>query len=86
MTLSQLNPRDQELMRLLADGLTNQQIANKMHTTRYIVVEWLRVLYEEMGFESRVQAALWYIYQKELQNNEKDLTPVVHSDAGVARI
>ena len=60
-TLAQLTPREREVLNLLAEGLDNQAIAERLfispHTTRAHIVSVLR----KLGVESRLQAAIFAI-------------------------
>ena len=51
----------------VAEGLTNAQIAVGLGTTEYVIKNNLRMIYDKLGFSSRVELALWYV--KEFPSN-----------------
>ena len=52
--------REQAIIGLVAQGLTNRDIAGKLGTTEYIVKNYLRAIYDKLGLWNRVELALWY--------------------------
>jgi len=51
-----LSDRELELLALLAEGLTNQQIADKLYLSKNTVKVHIRNIYQKLGVSSRVQA------------------------------
>ncbi len=63
-TLSQLHHlsvREGEILRLISQGLSNQEIAEKAYLSINTVKSYIRSAYRRMGVESRSQAILWAI-------------------------
>ena len=54
-----LTPREQEILRLLAEGLGNQQIARRLGVAVTTVRSHLNSVYEKLRLESRVELALF---------------------------
>jgi len=60
MFIGQLHERELRIIELVARGLKNHEIAEDMGTTRHVVVNYLRAIYDKLGFHNRVEIALWY--------------------------
>jgi LuxR family maltose regulon positive regulatory protein len=56
-SLDALSVREQEVLRLLADGLSNAEIAERLVVTPGTVKRHLHNLYSKLGVENRTQAA-----------------------------
>ena len=52
MQLERLTPRQQELARLVARGMTNDEIAQAMSLTEHTVENYLQRIYDEFGLQS----------------------------------
>jgi len=52
-----LGPRELEILRLAAQGLTNAQIAQKLYLSESTVKQHLRACYKELGVSKRNEAA-----------------------------
>jgi DNA-binding NarL/FixJ family response regulator len=55
--LSQLSPRQREVLALLALGMDNDQIAGRLYISRNTVKFHVRTIYERLGVHNRVEAA-----------------------------
>lgn len=55
----QLSVRDVEILRLLAKGLSNQEIAGHVHIAEKTVRNRLSLIYRNLDLENRTQAALY---------------------------
>lgn len=64
---SALNLRERQVLALIADGLTNRQIGEKLGLAEKTVKNYVSGLLSKLGFERRTQAA---IYQLERRNHE----------------
>lgn len=53
-----LSEREQEVLRLLADGLSNKEIAQKLYLSVRTVEAHLRNIYSKLGVRSRLEAAM----------------------------
>jgi DNA-binding CsgD family transcriptional regulator len=55
------NPRELRVVYLVAQGLKNCEVAHEIGTTENVVKNYLRVIYDKLGFSNRVELALWHI-------------------------
>jgi len=55
--LAELTPREREVLSLLAEGLTNGRIADKLHVSTNTVASHLKSVYPKLNVTSRAQAA-----------------------------
>ncbi|MGD0760233.1 MAG: helix-turn-helix transcriptional regulator [Candidatus Sulfotelmatobacter sp.] len=60
-----LKPRDYRVIELVAEGLKNAEVADKLGTTEHVVKNYLREIYDKLGMWNRVELALWYEANKE---------------------
>ena len=58
--LSCLPPRKLEVLKLVAEGLSNAQIAEHLFLSEVTVKQHLRIAYKLLGVKNRVQAADLY--------------------------
>jgi DNA-binding NarL/FixJ family response regulator len=56
--LASLNPRERQVLALIADGLTNRQIGNRLRLTEKTVKNYVSSLLAKLGLQSRTQAAV----------------------------
>jgi len=54
-----LSPREAELLALITQGLTNQQIADRVYLSINSVKTYIRSAYRKIGVQRRSQAVLW---------------------------
>jgi two-component system, NarL family, response regulator LiaR len=57
--LERLSPREAEVMTLIAQGLSNIQIAERLYVSINSVKAHIRSAYRKIGVERRTQAVLW---------------------------
>jgi two-component system, NarL family, response regulator DevR len=70
--LATLNPREREVLGLIADGLTNRQIGNRLSLTEKTVKNYVSSLLAKLGLQSRTQAAVLH-----LESRQTEPLPVV---------
>ena len=58
---TELTPREQEVLKLIAAGKSNQEIALKLHISESTVEKHLSSIYAKLGVSSRVEAAVYAI-------------------------
>ena len=63
-----LTSRQSEVLRLLADGLTNKQIARELVISENTVEQHLKHIYEKLEVHSRVEASRWLWQQQDTGN------------------
>jgi DNA-binding NarL/FixJ family response regulator len=54
-----LSPRESEVLALICQGLSNQQIADRAYVSVNSVKTYIRSAYRKIGVERRTQALLW---------------------------
>lgn len=54
-----LSPREAEVLALICQGMSNQQITERAFLSMNTVKSYVRSLYQKIGVESRTQAVLW---------------------------
>ena len=59
-----LAQREDEVANLVAEGMTNREIAQKLGIAEHTVSNCLFRIYEKLGISSRVELALYVIHQK----------------------
>ena len=52
--------REHFIIRRVAEGCKNREIADSLGTTEHVVKNYLRVIYDKLGLWNRVELALWY--------------------------
>jgi two-component system response regulator DevR len=57
--LASLTPRDREILGLIADGLTNRQIGERLFLAEKTVKNYVSALLAKLGMERRTQAAVF---------------------------
>ena len=57
--LARLSPQERNILRLIADGLTNRQIAEDVHLAEKTVKNYVSNLLSKLGMERRTQAAVY---------------------------
>ncbi|MBI3969046.1 MAG: response regulator transcription factor [Chloroflexi bacterium] len=65
-----LTLREREVAGLIAEGLTNQQIADRLVLTRGTVANHVERILDKLCFRSRAQIAVWYVGQTQLQSED----------------
>ena len=53
-----LNPRQREVLRLVAEGLSNREIAARTHLSEYTIKGYVEEILERLGARNRVHAAI----------------------------
>jgi DNA-binding NarL/FixJ family response regulator len=59
-----ISDREFEVLQLLAEGKTNQEISHQLHISIKTVEKHVRALFQKIGLNSRVELALWATYGK----------------------
>ena len=55
-----LNKTELRVVELVAQGLKNSEVAEIIGATEMVIKNYLRVIYDKLGFWNRVELALWY--------------------------
>jgi non-specific serine/threonine protein kinase len=56
-----LSPRELEVLRLVADGMTDRQVADALFISRRTAATHVRHIYDKLGVSSRAEAAAWAV-------------------------
>jgi DNA-binding NarL/FixJ family response regulator len=70
-----LSVREAEILRLITQGLSNQEIAEKAYLSINTVKSYIRTAYRKMGVSSRSQAVLWGIDHGFRPDRARNLVP-----------
>jgi DNA-binding NarL/FixJ family response regulator len=54
-----VTPRERDVLRLIAKGLSNQQIADRLHIAKNTVRSHVSSLYKKLAVRSRREAMAW---------------------------
>lgn len=60
-TLTQLSPRQRDVLDLLLGGQTDQQIADRLYLSRHTVVDYVREIRKHFGVGSRAELSAWFL-------------------------
>jgi DNA-binding NarL/FixJ family response regulator len=60
---SLLSKREEEVVALVADGLTNRQISEQLKLSEHTVKNYLFKVFEKLGISTRVELVLYALYQ-----------------------
>ena len=52
--------REDRIIELVAEGLRNAEIADRIGTTEHVVKNYLRVIFDKLGVRTRLELALWH--------------------------
>ena len=58
--LKKLSPREMEVLALISESMTNEEIADKLFLSSKTVKTHMRNIFEKSGIRNRVEAALVY--------------------------
>jgi DNA-binding CsgD family transcriptional regulator len=60
----QLSPCELNIARLLAWGLTQKEIANKLHRSTFTVNTQMKHIYAQLGIHKETDLTRWYIFKE----------------------
>jgi two-component system, NarL family, response regulator DevR len=80
--LARLSPRERNILDLIADGLTNRQISERIHLAEKTVKNYVSNLLTKLGMERRTQAA---VYAARLAEQRGERPPEEAAPAGNRR-
>lgn len=56
-----LSLKQWRIIRLVTEGMKNQEIAREVGTTEQGIKNYLRDIFDETGMNNRLELALWYV-------------------------
>ncbi|MBE0429829.1 MAG: response regulator transcription factor [Thermoleophilia bacterium] len=62
--IDSLNPREKEILKLIADGMTNKEIARDVRLTEKTVRNYVSGIFKKLDVTHRTQAAIYYLERK----------------------
>jgi len=65
--MDRLTQRERQVLALVADGLQNKEIGHLLGTSMRTVRNQLVCIYEKLGTDNRVSAAVWYVRQEAMK-------------------
>ena len=72
-----LSPREAEVMALITQGLSNQEIADRAYLSINSVKTYIRSAYRKVGVERRAQAVLWGVAHGFQPVTERRIDPAI---------
>jgi DNA-binding CsgD family transcriptional regulator len=72
-----LSAREKRLIALVARGLKNGEAAEIMGVTEHVFKNYLRAVYDKLGFGNRLELALWHeARRQEAEKGEVEESPL----------
>lgn len=69
-----MTKRERQVIVLIADGLSNKEIANKLHLSTYTVKSHVHNILEKLLLRSRVQIAKYALTNAEVMKVEESIS------------
>jgi two-component system nitrate/nitrite response regulator NarL len=64
--MTRLTPREEEVVHLLADGLSTREIGQKLALSEHTIRNYLSSIYDKLGVSSRVELALYAVARENI--------------------
>jgi DNA-binding NarL/FixJ family response regulator len=74
-----LSKREADVVHLVAQGLTNREISSQLNLSEHTVRNYLFRVFDKLGVSTRVELALYYIQESDLETVEPLHQPSVGS-------
>jgi two-component system nitrate/nitrite response regulator NarL len=71
--IERLTPREEQVVHLLADGLSTSDIGQKLELTEHTIRNYLSTIYDKLGVSSRVELALYAVTREDLGQRVDEL-------------
>lgn len=65
----QLSQREEEIARLVAEGLSNRQISQRLQLSEHTIKNYLFRVFEKLGVSTRVELALYALKRRQLRRS-----------------
>jgi two-component system, NarL family, nitrate/nitrite response regulator NarL len=72
--MARLTARERDVVRLVADGMRNQEIANKLNLSEHTVRNYLIRIFDKLGISSRVELVLYAVSNNEVAPDSKEFS------------
>lgn len=73
--MTRLTQRERDIVRHLVDGLTNQQIADRLNLSEHTIRNYLIRVYDKLGMSTRVEVVLYALSAGTQLPNNPNLAP-----------
>jgi DNA-binding NarL/FixJ family response regulator len=75
-----LSKREEEIARLVAEGLSNRQISQRLTLSEHTVKNYLFRVFEKIGVSTRVELALYALNRRQVRRTHaQEIEPVIHN-------
>jgi DNA-binding NarL/FixJ family response regulator len=65
-----LTSREEQVVALVADGLSNRNVATELGLSEHTVKKYLFRIFEKLGISNRVELVLYAVHHGSMQQNE----------------
>ena len=65
-----LSKREDQVVRLLAQGLTNKDISVELGLSQHTIRNYLFRIYDKLGVSTRVELVLYFLQERETRSSE----------------
>jgi two-component system, NarL family, nitrate/nitrite response regulator NarL len=80
-----LSKREDEIARLVATGLANREVSEKLGLSRHTVKNYLFRIYEKLGISTRIELVLYILSQAQPSEADNELNPTL-ADENAAQV
>ena len=70
--MARLTPREIEVVRLLAEGMSTREISHTLKVTEHTIRNYLSMIYDKLGVSSRVELALYAITREDMNHSPRN--------------
>jgi DNA-binding NarL/FixJ family response regulator len=81
-----LSRRELEIAQLVATGLSNIEVSDKLGLSRHTVKNYLFHIFEKLGISTRIELVLFILSQAPLSETRNDLTPALAEESAANRL
>jgi DNA-binding NarL/FixJ family response regulator len=81
-----LSKRELEIARLVATGLSNLEVSDKLGLSRHTVKNYLFRIFEKLGISTRIELVLFILSQAPASETTDDLTPALAEESAPNRL
>jgi two-component system nitrate/nitrite response regulator NarL len=81
-----LSKRELEIARLVATGLSNLEVSDKLGLSRHTVKNYLFRIFEKLGISTRIELVLFVLSQAQSSETTDDITPALAEENAANRL